>query len=65
MTKENQETKSLPSTNNNKNTVRVNNNFNLTINLGDSLNVLALIGGIYFIRLIAKKRKEKRKHVKM
>ncbi|MCM3690648.1 hypothetical protein [Neobacillus niacini] len=65
MPKENPETKSKPSTNNNKNTVLVNNNFNLTINLGDSLNVLALIGGIYLIRKISKNRKQKCKQEKM
>ncbi|WHZ05470.1 hypothetical protein QNH48_12925 [Neobacillus sp. YX16] len=65
MSKENQESKSLPSTNQNKNTVRVNNNFSLTINLGDSLNLLALIGGIYLIRTIPKIRKQKRKQEKM
>jgi hypothetical protein len=65
LSKENQESKSLPSTNQNKNTVRVNNNFNLTINLGDSLNLLALIGGIYPIRTITEIRKQKRKQEKM
>lgn len=65
LSKENQESKSLPSTNQNKNTVRVNNNFSLTINLGDSLNLLALIGGIYLIRTIPKIRKQKRKQEKM
>jgi hypothetical protein len=66
LSKENQEeSKSLPSTNNNKNTVRVNNNFNLTINLGDSLNLLALIGGVFLIRTIIKARKQKRKQEKM
>jgi hypothetical protein len=63
--KENQETKSHSSTNNNKNTVRVNNNFNLTINLGDSLNLLALIGGIFLIRTVTKKSKQKRRQEKM
>lgn len=58
MSKENQETKSHSHTNNNQNTIRVNNNFNLTINLGDSLNLLALIGGIYLIRTLSKKRKQ-------
>ncbi|MFP7296601.1 hypothetical protein [Neobacillus niacini] len=52
-------------TNNNKNTVRVNNYFNLSINLGDSLNLLALIGGIYLIRTISKNNKQKHKHQKM
>jgi hypothetical protein len=65
MSKENQETKSHSHTNKNKNTVRVNNNFNLTINLGDSLNLLALIGGIYLIRTLTKKRKQTPKQEKM
>ncbi|MBY0147328.1 hypothetical protein [Neobacillus niacini] len=61
-----QETKSIPSSNNNKNTVKVNNNFNLTINLGDSLNLLALIGGIYVIRTLTKRNKQqKHKQEKM
>ncbi|MEH7308138.1 hypothetical protein [Neobacillus drentensis] len=46
-----------PGSNNNKNDVRVNNTFNLTINLGDSLNLFALIGGIYVVRRLVKKRK--------
>jgi hypothetical protein len=65
MSKENQETKSHSHTNNNKNTIRVNNNFNLTINLGDSLNLLALIGGAYLIRTLSVKSKQKRKQEKM
>lgn len=52
------ESKTLPSTNNNKNDVRVNNHFSLTINFGDSLNVLALIAGVYFIQKMAKKKKQ-------
>ncbi|NYE06828.1 hypothetical protein F4694_003608 [Bacillus niacini] len=64
MSKENQETKSHSHTNN-KNTVHVNNNFNLTINLGDSLNLLALIGSIYLIRTLTKKRKQTPKQEKM
>ncbi|MEH7336337.1 hypothetical protein V7161_27315 [Neobacillus drentensis] len=43
--------------NNNKTDVRVNNHFSLTINFGDSLNLLALIAGIYLIRKMNKKRK--------
>jgi hypothetical protein len=52
-----EESNTHTTTNNNKNLVRVNNNFNLTINLGDSLNFVALIAGIYVIRRIAKKNK--------
>ncbi|MEC1521108.1 hypothetical protein P9D43_03530 [Neobacillus niacini] len=65
MPKGSQETKSHTTTNNNKNTVHVNNNFNLTINLGDSLNLLALIGGIYLIRTLSKKRNQKQQQEKM
>ena len=54
-------TPSRSTSTNNKNDVKVNNNFSLTINFGDSLNVLALIAGVYFIRRIAKKRKLKKK----
>lgn len=46
-----------PSTNNNKNDVRVNNHFSLTINFGDSLNLLALIAGVYLVKKIVKKKK--------
>ncbi len=62
---ENQETKSHTNINNNKNTVRINNYFNLTINLGDSLNLLALFGGIYLIKTLSKKSKQKHKQEKM
>ncbi|MEH7436618.1 hypothetical protein V7182_03905 [Neobacillus drentensis] len=54
-------TPSRSTSNNNKNDVKVNNNFSLTINFGDSLNVLALIAGVYLIRRIAKNRKLKKK----
>jgi hypothetical protein len=46
-----------PSTNNNKNNVKVNNQFSLTIHFGDSLNLLALIAGIYLVRRMAKRKK--------
>jgi hypothetical protein len=59
MTQELGSSKSLQNSKNNKNMVRVNNNINLTINLGDSLNLLALIAGIYLIRRVTKKRNEK------
>jgi hypothetical protein len=49
------------SSNNNKNDVRVNNSFTLTINLGDSLNLFALIGGIFVVKRFAKKHKAKSK----
>jgi hypothetical protein len=55
-----EESNTHTNTNNNKNLVRVNNNFNLTINFGDSLNLVALIAGIYVIRRISKKNKTKK-----
>ncbi len=53
-----------PGTHNNKNDVKVNNQFSLTINFGDSLNLLALITGIYVIRRIGKRNKVKKKEQK-
>ena len=50
-----------PVSNNNKNDVRVNNNITLNINLGDSLNLFAIIGGIYVVKRLVKKRNTKRK----
>jgi hypothetical protein len=38
--------------------VKVNNHFSLTIHFGDSLNLLALIAGVYIIRKIAKRNKK-------
>ncbi|NRD79264.1 hypothetical protein HPT25_18045 [Bacillus sp. BRMEA1] len=51
---------SFPSTNTNKNKndVKVNNQFSLTINFGDSLNIIALITGIYVLKKIAKRNKK-------
>lgn len=59
--KELKENNNQPGPNNNKNDVRVNNNFTLTINLGDSLNLFALIGSICIVKRFVKKRKAKRK----
>jgi hypothetical protein len=58
--KRDHEIKTHPSANNNKNDVKVYNNFSFTINFGDSLNLLALIGGVYFIRKIARNNKNKK-----
>ncbi|MDR4889682.1 hypothetical protein RGU12_19495 [Fredinandcohnia sp. QZ13] len=41
----------------NRNYIRVNNNINFTINLGDSLNLLALIAGLFFFKTLSKKNK--------
>jgi hypothetical protein len=59
--KELKENNSQPGSNNNKNDIRVNNNFTLTINLGDPLNLFALIGSIYVVKRLVKKRKARRK----
>jgi hypothetical protein len=59
--KELKEINNQPGSNNNKNDVRVTNNFTLNINLGDPLNFFAPIGGIYIISRLVKKRKGKRK----
>lgn len=59
MIKKDNETNTLPSTNNTQD-VKVNNNFSLTINFGDSLNLLALIAGVYLIRKITKRNKANR-----
>ncbi|MBT2696214.1 hypothetical protein J7E79_02035 [Bacillus sp. ISL-40] len=59
--KELKEINNQPGSNNNKNDVRVTNNFTLNINLGDPLNLFSLIGGIYIISRLVKKRKGKRK----
>ena len=59
--KELKENNNQPGSNNNKNDVRVNNTFNITINLGDSINLIALIGSIYVVKRWVKKHKSKRK----
>jgi hypothetical protein len=48
---------SRTSSNKNKTDVSVHNNFNFTINLGDSLSLVALIAGIYVIKRVVKKQK--------
>ncbi|MDR7000699.1 hypothetical protein [Neobacillus niacini] len=53
-----------PATQTRKNDVRVNNQFSLTLNFGDSLNLLALIAGVYLIRRIGKRHKLKKKEPK-
>ncbi|MFD1778571.1 hypothetical protein ACFSFW_07815 [Fredinandcohnia salidurans] len=45
--------------NRNYNKIRVNNHINFTVNFGDSLNLLALIAGVFFIKTISKKTKQK------
>lgn len=44
--------------NNNNNDVKVNNHFSLTINLGDSLNLAALLALIFIIRKFSKRKKD-------
>ena len=46
---------------NNTNNIRVHNRFSLTVHFGDSLNLLTLLAGVYIIRSVAKKRKQKKK----
>ena len=65
MTNEMLEKKVQPTTNNNSNYIRVQNRFSLTIHFGDSLNLLALLAGVYIIRSSVKKRKQKKKAEKM
>ncbi|GHH96761.1 hypothetical protein [Neobacillus kokaensis] len=60
MSKSEKDIQAHSTTNNNKNDVKVNNHFSLTINFGDSLNLLALIAGVYVIKNIAKRKKKKR-----
>ncbi|PLS07138.1 hypothetical protein [Neobacillus cucumis] len=59
------EKKGQSKTVNNTNNIRVHNRFSLTINFGDSLNLLALLAGAYIIRSVVKKKKEKKKAEKM
>ncbi|MCM3567983.1 hypothetical protein [Neobacillus mesonae] len=47
-------------TNNNKNDVKVSNQFSFTFNFGDSLNLVALIAGIYLIKNLKKRRNRKK-----
>ncbi|OIK15599.1 hypothetical protein BIV60_08620 [Bacillus sp. MUM 116] len=60
----NKEIEISPTRQNNKNDVKVNNQFSLTLNFGDSLNLLALIAGFYMIRKIGKRYKVKKKDQK-
>ena len=59
MIKREHEIKAHPSTNNNKNDVKVYNNFSFTINFGDSVNLVTLFAGLYIIWKMAKKNKNK------
>jgi hypothetical protein len=58
--KKDHEIKTLPSMNHNNNEVKVFNNFSFNFHFGDSLNLLALIAGVYFIRKVAKRYKNKK-----
>ncbi|MEH7381050.1 hypothetical protein V7138_11275 [Bacillus sp. JJ1533] len=46
----------------NRNYIRVNNNFQFTINFGDSLNLLALLAGVFFIRTLSKNSKSQKEN---
>ncbi|MCM3726980.1 hypothetical protein M3226_14945 [Neobacillus cucumis] len=65
MTSEMVEKEGQAKTVNNTNNIRVHNRFSLTVHLGDSLNLLALLAGVYIIRSVSKKRKQKKKAEKM
>jgi hypothetical protein len=43
---------------NNHNHIKVNNAFNLTINMGDSLNLLGLLLGIFLLRKLFSTKKD-------
>ncbi|MBU8878161.1 hypothetical protein BGM26_04030 [Bacillus sp. FJAT-29790] len=45
----------------NKNDININNNFSLSINFGDSLNLFALIVGLFIIKRISKQYKINKK----
>jgi hypothetical protein len=45
--------------NRNFNKIRVNNHINFTVNFGDSLNLMALIAGVFLVKTISKKTKQK------
>ncbi|QOR66870.1 hypothetical protein IM538_01445 [Cytobacillus suaedae] len=49
----NQNTRSTVNHNNNE--VKVNNNFSITINLGDAMNVIALVAGLCLVKKLLKK----------
>ncbi|WP_160718853.1 hypothetical protein [Bacillus sp. USDA818B3_A] len=49
----------------NTNNIRVHNRFSLTINFGDSLNLLALLAGVYILKNVAKNRKLKKRAEKL
>ncbi|KAB2328644.1 hypothetical protein F7731_24795 [Cytobacillus depressus] len=60
----NSKEKNSQSTTKNKNDININNNFSLSINFGDSLNLLALIAGIFIIKRISKQYKINKKWLK-
>jgi hypothetical protein len=43
-----------------QNQVKVNNNISLSFHFGDSLNLLALLAGVFFIKTISKQYKTKK-----
>ncbi|MBE4907366.1 hypothetical protein IMZ08_04730 [Bacillus luteolus] len=53
--KEDKNQSSRSTVNHNNNDVKVNNNFSITINLGDAANVLALVVGFCLIKKLLKK----------
>jgi hypothetical protein len=53
--KEEDDVKSRSTVNHNNNEVKVNNNFSITINLGDAANVIALVAGFCIVKKLLKK----------
>ena len=60
----NNKEKNPQSTTQNKNDINISNNFSLSINFGDSLNLLALIAGLFIIKRISKQCKINKKWLK-
>ncbi|WP_019241693.1 MULTISPECIES: hypothetical protein [Bacillus] len=56
--------KKLKDTTKNKNDIKVNNHFSLSINFGDSLNILTLIVGFFIIKSFSKRCKRNKKVLK-
>ncbi len=54
--KEEKNQNSRSTVNHNNNEVKVNNNFSITINLGDAANVLALVAGLCLLKKLLKKK---------
>lgn len=62
MSTNNEESQRIPSSNQNSNKVHVNNHFNFSIHFGDSLNLVALIAGVYIVRRLFKTDRLKKRN---